>query len=207
MPRKRVVHVVDDEAAVRASTEFLLSAAEYDVTSWSSGVTFLESARHLRAGCVLLDIRMADMDGLEVQEELRRQGMGFPVIILTGHADVQIAVRAMKAGAIEFLEKPLQREALLGAIEHALAELDDNESRRARGLQAERLLATLSNREKEVLSGLTRGMPNKRIAYGLGISPRTVEIHRANLMAKLGARNLSDTLRIAFSGGLGAELI
>ena len=148
---------------------------------------------------VLSDVRMPGMDGLEVQQALRDKGVTLPVIIMTGHGDVGLAVRAMKAGAIDFIEKPFEKATLLGAIEQGLNRLREAETGRALARDAGVRLQGLTPREREVLDGLAKGLPNKTIAYDLGISPRTVEIHRANLMTKLGVRSLSEALRVAFA--------
>ena len=205
MEPKRIIHIVDDEAAIRRSAGFLLAGAGYRTESWSSGVEFLKGVRHAAEGCILLDVRMPEMDGLEVQQALAEQGVAWPVIVLTGHADVAIAVRAMKAGAVDFLEKPFERSVLLAAIETAFARLDDATRKTSSAEDAGRAIAALTPREHEVLDGLARGLPNKTIAYDLGISARTVEVHRANLMTKLGVRSFSDALRIAFAAGLGLD--
>ncbi len=203
MADKRLVHIVDDEESIRRSAKFMLSTSGFAVEVWESGVAFLKGARHAEPGCVLLDVRMPEMDGLEVQEELHRRGITMPVIILTGHGDVSTAVRAMKAGAIDFIEKPFEKANLLAAIDAAFQRLDNAAHGQERAAEADVLLAKLTAREREVLEGLARGLPNKTIAYDLNISSRTVEVHRANLMSKLGVRSLSDALRIAFAAGMG----
>jgi two-component system response regulator FixJ len=200
-----MVHLIDDEEALRRSVGFLLRTAGYDVTTWSNGVEFLKEAKQAPAGCILLDVRMPEMDGLAVQRALTERGITMPVIILTGHGDIAMAVAAMKQGAVDFLEKPFEKAALLEAIETALARLENAAAYRLRGQEAEVRMAVLTDREREVLEGLARGLPNKTIAYDLDISPRTVEVHRANLMAKLNARSLSDALRLAFAAGIGSE--
>ena len=202
MSELRMVYVVDDDDAVRRSASFMLKTSGFSVTCHESGVAFLREVRQLQPGCVLLDVRMPQLDGLEVQAALNQRGIAMPVIVLTGHGDVAIAVRAMKAGAVDFIEKPFQKTALLGAIETAFARLADLEGRSARALDASVAIAGLTGREHDVLKGLAQGLPNKTIAFDLGISPRTVEVHRANLMAKLKAHSLSDALRIAFAAGL-----
>lgn len=205
MTDKGLVHIVDDEDAIRRSASFMLKTSGYRVQTWSSGIAFLKEVRRTEAGCVLLDVRMPGMDGLEVQLRLGERGVTMPVIILTGHGDISIAVRAMKAGAVDFLEKPFERQSLLQALEAAFARMHNAESAAGRAAEAEVLLAGLTSRERDVLQGLAQGLPNKTIAYDLGISPRTVEVHRANLMTKLNVHSLSDALRIAFAAGLGAE--
>lgn len=205
MADRKLVHIIDDEDAIRRSAGYMLKTSGYAVETWPSGAAFLKDARHATQGCVLLDIRMPDVDGLEVQRLLGERGVAMPVVIMTGHGDIGIAVRAMKAGAVDFLEKPFEKAALLGAIEAAFARLDAAGDAAARAAEAELILGALTPRERDVLDGLARGLPNKTIAYDLGISPRTVEVHRANLMAKLDVRSLSDALRIAFAAGLGAD--
>ena len=200
-----LVHLVDDDEAIRRSAGFLLKTAGYRVQSYVSGVELLRDVRALEPGCVLLDIRMPGMDGLEVQRELREAGCLLPVIIMTGHGDVAAAVQAMKAGAVDFIEKPFEKQTLLSALEAARERLEQASAHSARAEQAAARLNILTSREMDVLSGLVRGLPNKTIAYDLGISPRTVEIHRANLMDKLQVRSLSEVLRIAFAAGIGEE--
>lgn len=204
MSDRKLVHIVDDEDAIRRSASFMLKTSGYAVETWPSGTAFLKEIRHMPEGCILLDVRMPEMDGLEVQQALLERGVTMPVIVLTGHADVSIAVRAMKAGAVDFLEKPFEKAVLLAAIETAFARMASADGAAARAAEADVILAVLTPREREVLEGLAQGLPNKTIAYDLGISPRTVEVHRANLMAKLDVRSLSDALRLAFAAGLGA---
>jgi two-component system, LuxR family, response regulator FixJ len=199
----RIVHVVDDDEAIRQSIGFMLRKANYAVETYALGTAFLKAVTRETPGCVLLDIRMPDMDGLEVQERLSRQGIGIPVVMLTGHGDVTLAVRAIKAGAVEFLEKPFERAALLDAIDMALDKAARNGREQLAAADALVRLAGLTTRERDVLDGMVLGRPNKLIAFDLGIATRTVEVHRANLMAKLSARSLSDVLRIAFAAGLG----
>lgn len=194
-----VVHLVDDDGAIRRSAGFMLKTSGYQVRSYESGVELLKSHGELTDGCILLDIRMPGMDGLGVQQALKEKGVMLPVIIMTGHGDVGLAVKAMKAGAIDFIEKPFEKATLLGAIEQGLNQLREAETERTLARDAAVRLQKLTAREREVLGGLARGLPNKTIAYDLGISPRTVEIHRANLMTKLGVRSLSEALRVAFA--------
>jgi two-component system, LuxR family, response regulator FixJ len=201
----RMIHLIDDEEALRRSASFLLKTSGYAVTTWESGVAFLKEARHAEPGCVLLDIRMPDMDGLEVQKAMAERGIAMPIIILTGHADVAMAVTAMKAGAIDFLEKPFEKAALVAAIDAAFHHIEGRDQAQERMDEARLRIAALTPREQEVLTGLANGLPNKSIAYDLEISPRTVEVHRANLMTKLGVGSLSDALRLAFAAGVGAK--
>lgn len=202
MSDKRVVHLVDDEEAIRKSAGFVLSRAGYQVESYGSGVEFLKLAKAAPRGCVLLDVRMPDMDGLQVQAAMADRGMDMPVIVLTGHGDVTIAVQAMKAGAVEFLEKPFEKAALLGALERGFARIERSDNRELEEREARTRIAALTPREREILVGLAQGYPNKTIAYDLGCSSRTVEVHRASLMHKLDVHSLSDLLRIAFAAGL-----
>lgn len=193
------VHVVDDDDSVRRSVGFMLKTSGYRVHSYSAGAEILKASKMLEPGCILLDIRMPGMDGLEVQCALREAGVSFPIIIMTGHGDVPLSVRAMKAGAIDFIEKPFEKDVLLAALEQGFATLRRADGSRERASDAAVRLQVLTPREREVLEGLAEGFPNKTIAYDLGISPRTVEIHRANLMTKLGVRSLSEALRLAFA--------
>ena len=203
MPAEHLVHLVDDEEAIRLSAGFLLRTNGYVVKSYVSGVAFLADADRETRGCVLLDIRMPELDGLEVQRRLSERGIEMPVIMLTGHGDVALAVRAIKAGAVEFHEKPFQKAALLAAIEEAFRRVDDADRIHLDAAEAVIRLAALTPREGDVLQGIVQGQPNKITAYELGISIRTVEAHRAALMVKLHARSLSEVLRIAFAAGLG----
>lgn len=195
----RLIHLVDDDDAIRRSVSFALKTSGFQVRVYESGTELLKAASELHAGCILLDIRMPGMDGLEVQEALKEKGVSLPVIIMTGHGDVNLAVCAMKAGAVDFIEKPFQKAVLLAAIEQGFSRLKQSAFTREHADEAAVRLKLLTPREREVLNGLTKGLPNKSIAFDLKISPRTVEIHRANLMAKLDAKSLSDALRIAFA--------
>ncbi|MEJ7928077.1 response regulator FixJ [Sphingobium sp. AN641] len=196
------IYIVDDDDAIRRSLSFMLKTGGHAVRSFSGGADFLKDVAGLEPGCVLLDVRMPDIDGLEVQRELRARGILLPVIIMTGHGDVGMAVAAMKAGATDFIEKPFEKAALLEAIDAAVAQIAAHKDGATRGREARARLNVLTDRERDVLKGLVDGLPNKSIAYDLGISPRTVEIHRANLMQKLSVRSLSEALRIAFQSGL-----
>lgn len=195
----RLVHLVDDDGAIRRSAGFMLRASGFEVKSYISGVELLEDAPALDPGCILLDVRMPGMDGLEVQQKLQEKGVRLPVIIMTGHGDVALAVQAMKAGAVDFIEKPFEKSALIEALNEGFDQLDQGSMKDERARDAELRLQALTARERQVLDGLALGLPNKSIAYDLGISPRTVEIHRANVMSKLGVRSLSEALRIAFA--------
>jgi two-component system response regulator FixJ len=196
---QRTVHLVDDDDSVRRSVGFMLKTSGYRVLSYASGQDLLAASKELGDGCILMDIRMPGMDGLEVQEALRERGVALPVVIMTGHGDIALAVRAMKAGAIDFIEKPFDKPVLMAALEQSFASLSTAADSRGRAKDALVRLQVLTGRERQVLDGLADGLPNKTIAFDLGISPRTVEIHRANLMTKLQVRSLSEALRIAFA--------
>lgn len=201
----RIVHVVDDDEAIRRSASFMLKTSGFIVQTFGSGSELLKK-KELAPGCILLDVQMPDMDGTEVQQALHARGITFPVIIMTGHGDVDVAVLAMKNGAVDFIEKPFEKAGLLGAIEEGFARLENTGRSQSRAIEARVMLGALTPREQEVLLGLARGLPNKTIGSNLGISRRTVEIHRANLMSKLGVASLSGALRIAFAAELsGAE--
>jgi len=200
----RLIHLVDDDEAIRHSASFMLRHAGFRVKTYTDGVAFLEAAGTAERGCILLDVQMPGMDGLEVQEALNARGVAMPVIVLTGHGDVAVAVRAMKAGAVDFVEKPYAKQTLVDALTRAFERL---ETRRKEDVQAEEargLIERLTARERDVLIGLVDGQTNKAIAEALDISPRTVEIHRANLMEKMDAPSLSTVLRIAFAAGFGS---
>lgn len=203
MTSERTVHLVDDDEGVRRSVSFSLRTSGFLVKTYVSGIEFFAGAREAAPGCILLDVRMPEMDGIEVQHALREQGVFLPVVVMTGHGDVDLAVRAMKAGATDFIEKPFEKAVLLGAVDAAFAELERAGRRHARSEEARARLQVLTPREMDVMQGLVRGFPNKTIAYDLGISSRTVEIHRANLMSKLAVPSLSEALRIGFAAGLG----
>ena len=200
MPPNPCVYIVDDDEAVRDSLSFLLESKGYVIKSFSSALDFLAAAPALPIGCLIVDIRMPEIDGLELQERLKAGGLDFPMIVITGHADVPLAVRAMKAGAIDFIQKPFTSETILDGLAEALSR-SPNERDPAAAAAAEKL-ARLSRREREVLAGLLGGLPNKSIAYDLEISPRTVEIYRARVMSKMEARSLSELIRIALAAGM-----
>ena len=195
MPTERTIHVVDDEAAVRLSLERLLGSMGFATVSYTTPLAFLLEAPHLVGGCVLLDVKMPGISGLEVQARLKATGFVPPVIVITGQGDIQTAVLAMKAGAFDFLEKPYEDEVLLAAIEAALAASPYDHIHEA--VDAARRLARLSPREREVLDALVAGASNKVIAFDLGLSVRTVEVHRARMMERLGTRQLAEAIRLA----------
>jgi two-component system response regulator FixJ len=202
MLEKGIVHVIDDDDALRESLIFLLRAAKIDVQSHPSATAFLDALPAARTGCVITDVRMPGVSGLDLLRRLKELKIAVPVIVITGHGDVALAVEAMKIGAVDFLEKPFDDEALLASVRAALNQHDCEIKRTSERAEIENRLAALSNRETDVLKGLVAGQANKQIAYDLGISPRTVEIYRANLMHKMQAGSLSDLVRMALVAGL-----
>lgn len=201
MTDTRCVYVVDDDPAIRRSLERLLDAVGFRVNSYATPSAFLGVADDLAVGCVLLDLRMPEMDGFEVQARLLLLNPDLPVIVITAQGDVQTAVRAMKAGAVDFIEKPYSDDALIAAIESAL-NTGAAEGRGADIAAAVVLIDTLSPREREVLDALVAGQPNKIIAFGLGISVRTVEVHRSRMMDRLGVRQLGQAVRLSVLASL-----
>ena len=197
MSNGAVVHLIDDDEDIRRALAFLLGTAGLAVRVHESALKFLENLDTLQPGCIVSDVRMPGMDGLELQQRLKTMGVEMPIIIMTGHADVPLAVQAMKAGAVDFIEKPFDDETLLSAIRIALDVYDKNGQSSIEIAQIQARLDTLSAREKEVLEGLLAGHANKTIAYDLELSPRTVEVHRANVMSKMKARSLSELVRMA----------
>jgi two-component system response regulator FixJ len=202
MSDKTVIHVIDDDTAMRESLAFLLDVNGYKPQVHESAGAFLKEPIADTPSCIVSDIRMPGMNGIELVRKLKSQGSTCPVILITGHGDVALAVEAMKAGAVDFIEKPFDDEILLNAIRAALAARPDAAVESSTRKDAEARLADLSPRERDVLQGLVAGKINKVIAHDLSISPRTVEVYRANLMAKTGARSMSELMRIALAAGL-----
>ena len=196
------VCVIDDDDALRESLAFLLRTAQIDVVSYASATTFLDALPDVHASCVITDVRMPEMSGIDLLRRLKELKIDVPVIVITGHGDVPLAVEAMKVGASDFLEKPFDDEVLLASVRSALKRRDGEKRRNSGRAEIENKLTTLSNRERDVLNGLVAGRANKQIAYDLGISPRTVEIYRANLMNKMQAGSLSDLVRMALLAGI-----
>jgi two-component system response regulator FixJ len=202
-----IVYVIDDDEAARQSLEFLLRAHTFNVETFDSATAFLQVAPGLKSGCVITDVRMPGISGMELLRRLGELKIPLPVIVITGHGDVPLAVEAMKFGALDFLEKPFDDNILLASVRSALQRQHGDTQQQAERAIIDERLAALSNREREVLQGLVAGHANKRIAFDLGISPRTVEIYRANLMTKMQAASLSDLVRMALiSGMLGAAV-
>jgi two-component system response regulator FixJ len=196
MAAERVIYVVDDDPAIRRSLERLLDTVGFQVASYATPKAFLGVAGDLPVGCALLDLRMPEMDGLEVQAHLLLINPDLPVIVMTGQGDMQTAVRAMKAGAVDFIEKPYSDDALIAAIDSALKG-GVRKDRTGDMTAAAALIDTLSPRERQVLEALVAGQPNKVIAFDLGISVRTVEVHRARMMDRLGVRQFAEAVRLS----------
>ncbi len=199
---RRIVHVIDDDDALRESLTFLLRAAKIEVESYSSAAAFLDALPSANLCCVITDVRMPGLSGIDLLKRLEELKIGIPVIVVTGHGDVPLAVEAMKHGAIDFMEKPFDDEVLLASVQSALRQREGETKRYMERAMIEGRVAALSNRERDVLGGLVAGRANKQIAFDLGISPRTVEIYRSNLMDKMQAGSLSDLVRMALIVGM-----
>ena len=193
------VHIVDDEEAVRKSLAFLLTMSGFTVRVHESATGFLAVAPTIRNGCLVTDLRMPDMSGVELLRNLKSADLRIPSIVITGHGDVPMAVEAMKAGALDFIEKPFEDEVLIEAVKRAAAQLTETADILDDASAIQARLEELTDREKQVLSGVVAGLANKTIAYDLNISPRTVEVHRANVMAKMKAKSLPELVRMALS--------
>ena len=193
-----VVHIVDDDEAVRQSLAFLLSTAGVPVRVYDSATSFLDALPSLQSGCLITDVRMPDLTGIELLQRLKAKSIDLPVIVITGHGDIPLAVEAMKSGAIDFIEKPFAEDSILKAVE-ARARVEKRGRRSEEGAAVAARLKSLSERERQVLDGLVAGNANKTIAHDLGISPRTVEVYRANVMTKMQAKSLSELIRMTLS--------
>jgi two-component system, LuxR family, response regulator FixJ len=191
------VHVIDDDEAVRESIDFLLRAAGLSVRTYDSVTSFLEAVPKIAAGCIITDVRMPGLSGIDLLRRLQEMQIGLPVVVITGHGDVPLAVEAMKCGAIDFLEKPFDDDVLLASVRSALNRSEESAAVEAERAEIRARIAALTQRERDVLEGLVAGHPNKIIAFKLEISPRTVEIYRANLMTKMKAGSLSELVRMA----------
>ena len=203
MPEPRPVYVIDDDEAVRESLSLLLESRALPVQTFASAPEFLAVAPSVPPGCVVTDLSMPGMDGLQLLQRLREHNLRLPVIVMTGHGEVSLAVQALKAGAIDFIEKPFPGAALFDAVETALQAIEDTRQNDAASRQITERFASLTKREREVLEGVIAGKPNKIVAYELGISQRTVENHRAGVMEKMHARSLSALVRMAIAAGQG----
>ena len=202
MSNSGVVHLIDDDDAVRDSLGFLLSSAGFEVHAYESADAFLQRLTAPVSGCVVTDVRMPGISGIELLREIDKRNLQLPVVVMTGHGDVPLAVEAMKGGAVDFIEKPFDDDSMLNAIRAALSHHANKAQRDASLNDARSRIALLSARERQVLEGLVAGHPNKVIAFNLGISPRTVEIYRANVMSKMQANSLSELVRIALTSGI-----
>ena len=202
MQPEPVIYVIDDDDAVRQSLEFLLRTAQMNVRSFESAKAFLGVLPEITSGCIITDVRMPDISGIDLLRKVKERNLDIPVIVVTGHGDIALAVEAMKIGAVDFLEKPFDDDQLIAAVRATLSKTADTAARNVELAQVHEKLAALSNREREVLDGLVAGKANKVIAFDLGISPRTVEIYRANLMTKMAANSLSDLVRMAMMAGI-----
>ena len=199
---KPIAHVIDDDEAVREALAFQLGSAGIEVRTYESAVVFLQAGPTVRTGCIITDVRMPELSGIDLLRQLRELKLPVPVIVITAHGDIPLAVEAMRLGAVDFLEKPFEDEVLLASVRSALDRGDRDQRRQAERSNIEARLAALSNRERDVLKGLVAGHANKQIAYDLGISPRTIENYRANLMIKMQAGSLSDLVRMALIAGI-----
>ncbi len=200
----RCVYVVDDDQDVRSSIGFMLGTADVDTRTFADGPALLEALTDAAPGCILLDVRMPGMDGFQVMAELEARGIDWPIIVMTGHGEVAVAVRAMKTGAIDFIEKPFGEELVLASLERAFLLLKDRGDASERKRVAKERVAALTPREREVLQGLTAGMSNKLLARRFDLSLRTIEMHRANMMDRLQVASLAEALTLAVQAELGA---
>ena len=202
MPDRGKVYVIDDDDAMRDSLNFLLESAGFNVTLFESAVKFLEALPGLDFGCVVSDVRMPGLDGIELLKRMKADNSRFPIVIVTGHGDIPLAVEAMKLGAVDFLEKPFEDDRLIGMIEAAIRQAEPAAKSEAVTHDIAARIATLSPRERQVMDGLIAGLSNKLIARDYDISPRTIEVYRANVMTKMQANSLSELVRLAMRAGL-----
>src|SRR6266436_4915801 len=202
MPDRGKVYVIDDDEAMRDSLNFLLDSADYEVTLFDSALKFLDALPGLDFGCVVSDVRMPGLDGIELLKRMKAGNSTFPIVIMTGHGDVPLAVEAMKLGAVDFLEKPFDDDRLIGMIEAAIRQAEPAAKSEAVTLDIASRIATLSPRERQVMDGLIAGLSNKLIARDYDISPRTIEVYRANVMTKMQANSLSELVRLAMRAGM-----
>jgi two-component system response regulator FixJ len=201
MANRGKVYIIDDDEAMRDSLDFLLGAADFDVTLFESAQHFLDALASVEFGCVVSDVRMPGIDGIELLKQLKASRSTFPVLIMTGHGDVPLAVEAMKLGAIDFLEKPFEDDRLVGMIEVALKQAESGARSEAAAQDIAARIESLSPRERQVMQGLVAGLSNKLIAREYDISPRTIEVYRANVMTKMQASSLSELVRLAMRAG------
>ena len=201
MPQKGTIYVIDDDEAMRDSLNFLLDSAGYKVTLFETATSFLEALPGLAFGCVVSDVRMPGIDGIELLKRMKAASSRFPILIMTGHGDVPLAVEAMKLGAVDFLEKPFEDERLIAMIEGAMRQAEPAARNEAVTQDIAARIASLSPRERQVMEGLIAGLSNKLIAREYDISPRTIEVYRANVMTKMQADSLSDLVRMTLLEG------
>ena len=202
MPDRARVYVIDDDEAMRESLNFLLESAGFNVRLFETAQSFLNALPGLEFGCIVSDVRMPGIDGIELLKRMKAGRSGFPILIMTGHGDVPLAVEAMKQGAVDFLEKPFEDDRLIGMIETAVRQAEPTAKSEALALDIAARVATLSPRERQVMDGLVAGLSNKLIARDYDISPRTIEVYRANVMTKMQANSLSELVRLAMRAGL-----
>jgi two-component system response regulator FixJ len=202
MPDRGKVYVIDDDEAMRDSLNFLLDTANFNVTLFETALRFLEALPGLTFGCVVSDVRMPGLDGIELLKRMKADQSRFPIVIMTGHGDVPLAVEAMKQGAVDFLEKPFEDDRLIGMIEAAIRQAEPSLKSEALTQDIAARIASLSPRERQVMNGLIAGLSNKLIARDYDISPRTIEVYRANVMTKMQANSLSELVRLAMRAGL-----
>ena len=202
MPDRGKVYVIDDDEAMRDSLQFLLDSANFNVTLFESAQNFLDVLQDLDFGCVVSDVRMPGIDGIEFLKRMKAGHSPFPIVIMTGHGDIPLAVEAMKLGAVDFLEKPFEDDRLIGMIDAAIRQAEPAAKREAVTQDIAERIATLSPRERQVMDGLIAGLSNKLIARDYDISPRTIEVYRANVMTKMQANSLSELVRLAMRAGL-----
>jgi two-component system response regulator FixJ len=202
MPNRGKVYIIDDDEAMRDSLNFLLDSANFNVTLFETALRFLEALPGLEFGCVVSDVRMPGLDGIELLKRMKADQSKFPIVIMTGHGDVPLAVEAMKQGAVDFLEKPFEDDRLIGMIEAAIRQAEPTLKSGALAQDIAARIASLSPRERQVMNGLIAGLSNKLIARDYDISPRTIEVYRANVMTKMQANSLSELVRLAMRAGL-----
>jgi len=202
MSKKGKVYVIDDDVAMRDSLNFLLDAAGFDIRLFETALKFLDALPRLEFGCIVSDVRMPGLDGIELLKRLKSDQNRFPIVIMTGHGDIPLAVEAMKLGAVDFLEKPFEDDRLVGMIETAIHQGEPAAKNEAVSRDIASRVATLSPRERQVMDGLIAGLSNKLIARDYDISPRTIEVYRANVMTKMQANSLSELVRLAMRAGL-----
>lgn len=202
MPNKGKIYVIDDDEAMRDSLNFLLESADFNVTLFETAQNFLDALPGLEFGCVLSDVRMPGIDGIELLKRMKADHSAFPILIMTGHGDVPLAVEAMKLGAVDFLEKPFEDDRLIGMIDAAIRQAEPAARSEVVTHEIAARVATLSPRERQVMDGLIAGLSNKLIARDYDISPRTIEVYRANVMTKMQANSLSELVRLAMRAGL-----